>query len=70
MNNDATSTRDSGLVERGGGRWSGGQSDELRDFIQFYKKENPALHTACATEKAAPAKSLQKGITLRSQKAA
>lgn len=36
----------------------GGQSDELRDFIEEIKEDNPELHAAYAVEIAANAKSL------------
>lgn len=46
----------------------GDQSEELRDFMQGMEKENAELHTACAAEKAARAKSLLEVSALQVEK--
>lgn len=63
-NKDVFETRDLSVVGEGG------QSDELRKTMQSLQKDNAALHAACATEKAACAKSLDKTSTLWAEKGA
>lgn len=49
--------------------WKDGQSDELREFMQFHEKENVAFHAACVAEKAAFSENFLELYALWSDKA-